>query len=216
MAVLLPGKFLYLAHPHTASTATCLALQDAFPQACDLRPHHMLLAEARGETAPQLLTVMQRREKIWDSRLHKRLAESMPPGIAARLPDGLADLHEGGELVWSVVRNPYDLWVTTYLRKDRTGNFESFVERFSHPPWVVDGRMFYHVPGSDMVLRYETLQADLDRLTARLDLNRIELGRHNETVNKQPWETYYTPRAFQIVNERFGDEFAPFYELRTE
>lgn len=215
MAVLLTGKFLYLAHPHTASTAMSLALQDTFPDVLDLRPHHMLLQEARGESGT-LLSILQHREKVWDNRAHKRRTGGPRTDLLELLPGGLGTLHTGTELVWSVVRNPYDVLVTTYLRKDRTGSFESFVERFAQPPWVVNRRLHYHAPASDMVLRYETLREDMDRLTARLGLPRIELGRHNETADKRPWETYYTPRAYQIVNERFAEDFGTHYELREE
>jgi len=209
VAVLLPGKFIFLAHPHTGSSSMVLALQDAFPEALDVRPHHMSLADVRGDTGTAHMEQISRaRGRIWDHRPGKRPGPEVTPKI-------VRELVTGDEHVFSVLRNPYDFLATCYVRRGRGTSFVDFVRSYDERPYVEAGRLYYHEPDSDTLLRYELLQAGLDLLMEKLGLPRIELGRHNETPNKDPWDTYYTPETYRVVNSRFGDEFSKFYEPRS-
>lgn len=209
MAVLLPGKLLFLAHPHTGSSSMTLALQDAFPEALDLRPHHMSLADVRGDPGAACIKQISRaRVRVWDHRPGKRPDPELTP-------KAVRGLVTGDEHVFSVLRNPYDLLATCYVRRGRGTSFVEFVRSYNESPYVEDGRLYYHEPDSDTLLRYELLQSGLDLLLEKLGLSRIELGRHNETSSKRPWETYYTPEAYRVVNSRFGDEFSKFYGPRS-
>lgn len=210
MAVLLPGKFIFLAQPHTASSAMCLALQDVFPDAYDLRPHHMSLADVKGELgATRLEHISQQRTRIW-----KPGGPRSGMTHSSALPTMVRGLITGREHVFGVVRNPYDFLATCFARRGHGKAFLDFVKNFREDPYVRDGRIYYHDQDCDTLLRYENLQPELNALMRRLDLPEVPLGRHNETQNKQPWETYYTPEAFETVNERFGEEAARFYDLK--
>jgi hypothetical protein len=212
VAVLLPGKFIFLAHPHTGSSATMLALCDAFPEALDLRPHHMTLADVRGAPgAVRMEQISRARNRLWDHRPHKRKRNPADPID----PDVVRQFITGDEHVWGVVRNPYDFLVTCYVRRGKGKSFESFVRSYNEDPYIRDGKMYYHEADCDTLLRHERLQRGLNVMMKTLGLPDVPLERHNETKNKQPWESYYTPEAYRIVNERFGQEFFKFYLPRT-
>lgn len=190
-----------------------LALQDAFPEAFDLRPHHMTLAEVRGERGAECIRkISQKRARIWDHREHKRSALT----VAGNFNRTVQQMVTGQELVWSVVRNPYDFFTSCYVRRGGSSSFESFVGSYNEDPYVREGRIYYHEDDCDMMIKYEQLQPRLNKLMKQLGLRTFRLERHNETQDKKPWETYYTPKAFEIVNDRFGKEFEGFYPLRTE
>jgi hypothetical protein len=203
MAVVLPGKFIFLAHPHTASSAMVLAFQDVFPEAYDVRPHHMHLEELKGPNGKTRINQINRqRARVYDNRPHKNK------------PD-FPDLFSGDELVFTVVRNPYDYFTSRYLRMGAKEPFASFVRSYRGKPYVEDGKIFYHVAKCQRVIKYESLQEDLNSLMKELELPEVPLGRHNVTEGKKPWETYYSPEAFEAMNERFGEEITPFYKQRN-
>jgi len=180
-----------------------LALQDAFPEAMDLRPHHMSLADVHGKPgAVRIEQIQRRRAKIYDHR-RPHLGE-MP-----------ASVFRGDEHVFTVVRNPYDFFVSCYVRRGQGRGFEGFARSYQDDPYVRDGRIYYHVDDCHSILRYEKLQVELDALMRRLGLPTFRLGRHNETEGKEPWQTYCTPKVYEILNERFGAEFGRFYTPRT-
>lgn len=209
MPVLFPGKFVYLAHPHTGSSATVLALQDTYPEALDVRPHHMSYSELVDPD--NIARISQQRERVWKGG---RPVSSRRPEVR---PEDLISRITGTEWRFCVVRNPYDFFVSCYLRQrhnTNSPNLEHFVASFRRPPFVVDGKIWYLVDDCDEVFLYENLQDHFDGLADRLGLKRIKIERKNATPNKDPWESYYTPRAFEIVNNRFGKEIEKFYELR--
>lgn len=209
MAVVLPGKFIFLAHPHTGSSAMVLALQDVFPETFDLRPHHMRLTDVRSHQGGVRITQISRiRQRVWDERPHKRMQDSDVD------PEMVRAAIQGTERIFTIIRNPYDFLVTCYVRRGRDASFEKFVQSYNEPPYIVDGRLYYHEPDCETVLRWEKLQVQLNKLMRELKLPKVELGKHNVTKDKKPWESYYTPKAFEIVNARFRKEFEPFYEPR--
>jgi hypothetical protein len=186
----------------------CLGLQDTFPDAMDLRPHHMSLKDVMGKPgAIRMEQISKQRTRIWKSGPHGKTDGPTNPDTARALITGK-------EHIFGVIRNPYDFMATCFVRRGQTKTFEDFVKNFHEPPYIEDGQIYYHSQNCTTLLRYETLQSELDALLEKLELPLCPLGRHNETLKKQPWETYYTPETFAIMNERFGDEFAPFYERR--
>jgi len=211
MAIVLPGKFIFLAQPHTGSSAMTLAFQDAFPQALDLRPHHMPLGTIMEKPgAPGMEQISRSRTRIWDHRPHKlkRLKVKLHPTIVRQYLTG-------EEIVFTVIRNPYDFLSTCYVRRGGKQDFTSFLESYNESPYIEDGRIYYHVDDCDEVLTWEKMPLCIDRLMRRLDLPEFNLARHNVTKDKKPWPEYYSPKAFEIVNRRFGDEFSRFYKMQT-
>ena len=188
----------------------CLHLQDTFPEAMDLRPHHMTLNDVKGKPgAIRMDQISKQRTRLWKRGPHGKTDGSTNPETARAAITGK-------EHTFGVIRNPYDFMVTCFVRRGQTKTFEDFVKNFRESPYIEDGRIYYHSQDCTSLLRYESLQPELDALMILLGaLPLVPLGRHNETLKKQPWETYYTPETFAIMNDRFGDEFDEFYERRS-
>jgi len=181
-----------------------LALQDVFPEAFDLRPQHMGLADVKG--APGAV----RMEQI--SRARTRIWKPSKPGEWN--PEIVHELVTGDEHIFGVVRNPYDFLVSCFVRRGGSKTFVDFVRNYHESPYIEDGRIYYLAQDCQTLIRYETLQPDLDALMGTLGLPTVPLERHNETKDKKPWGSYYTPEAFKIVNDRFGAEFSKLYTPR--
>jgi hypothetical protein len=212
VAVVLPGKFIFLAQPHTGSSAMVLAFQDAFPEALDLRPHHMSLADVKGLPGATRMTQISRsRTRIWDDRPHKRRNLSMDVN-----PEIVHKYITGQEHVFTVIRNPYDFLATCFVRRGGNKSFEAFVRGYRESPYIEDDKMYYHVPDCDSVLHWEKMPLCIDRMMRKLGLPELNLERHNVTKDKKPWPEYYSAKAFDIVNRRFGEEFSRFYKMRHE
>lgn len=206
MAILVPGKFIYLAHPHTGSSAMTIAVAAAIPEAYDLRPHHMTLDEVREG---KYTSIKQRRSDVWDNREHRRKRFKRVVN-----PEDVTSLITGDEVVFSVVRNPYDYLTTCFVRQAKGQNFEAFVESFNRTPFIQEGLLWYHAKDSHHVLKWENMQEELDTLMDQLGCPRVDMGRqYNTTPDKKPWREYYSPKALVTVHRRFGEEIRHWYSL---
>jgi hypothetical protein len=204
MAVLLPGKFLFLAHPHTASNSMMFALTGHFEDdAVDLRPHHLTLRDLRRDHPLREKLSHYRGKRLKDGSIRRRLT-----------PDEIRQKVSGDEHIFSVVRNPYDFLTSCFVRQKKTAEFVDFVRGFDTKPYIREGTIHYHADDSHTVLRFENLQPELDTLFAKIGLPQVTLGTHNVADEKNPWESYYTPAAFRVVNDQFGEEIERFHELR--
>lgn len=181
MAFYYPGKFIYLAQPHTASSSMTMVFRQrkrlGMPGQ-EIRPHHIRL---------RALT-----EQMWNQ---------------PELPDVTT------ELPWTVLRNPYDLFVSMWFRRRSITrkDFRVFCLDWKDPPYVEDGMLYYHAPDAKRILRYESLEDDLSELCADVGIDPIELPTTNVTGAKDDWHSYYTQEHLDIVNRRWGAEFAPYY-----
>lgn len=183
MAYVCPGKFIYLAHPHTASSGTIQVLRrwqrDGFPGR-EIKPHHI--------------------------RLSKLIAQVQ---IEPDLPD-VSD-----ELTWTVVRNPYDLFVSMWFRKRGVTkkDFRTFCLDWRSTPYIEDGMLYFHASDAQRVLRYENLVPELEDLCRFFGIPAIVPTRVNVTGGKEDWRMYVTDDILSILNRRFGDEFERFYPV---
>ena len=135
------------------------------------------------------------------------------------------DKLEGGEVVFTFIRNPYDLFVTWYLRQmgkshmlhleESLGREPTLLE-FLRPwhevaPWphMKDGRVFYHAKDAHVSLRYERdLTKEVNSLLRKLPhVPSIEVIPTNVTTNKDHWSTYYDKETYAFVNEAFKQDF---------
>lgn len=173
MAIVIPGKIVYLGIPHTASAAT----------------HKALI------TLPDAIITGQ----------HDRLKDVEDRGLT-----------EGDEVVFTVIRNPYDLCATWYIRSDPQMTIFEFLSMWDQKPQITDGRIYSFVDDCDEILRYESLQEDIDDLLERVDLPSVDIVLENKTKKKtKPWIEYYDQKTIEVVNERFGEEFKEYYEMIT-
>lgn len=152
-------------------------------------------------------------------------------GHHARLEDVkkvCGDRLTGTEVVFTTVRNPYDLLATWFVRNKghlqmrmleeihgEEGTFRQFLELWlamNQMPYMLDRRIFYHAEDSHYVLRFEALQANLDALMRKIPNAppRVALQLVNETPGRDHWSTYYDDALYALVNENFKHEFVKF------
>lgn len=196
MAVLFPGKFIYLATPHTASIATTRAL-----------------AEIDGAVVSDL-------NEVKDLDLKRTFPKGTHHATLEDLRRMRPEYFTGGEITVTTIRNPYDLLVTWWLRQRENlikkwghePTFREYVEKAdettSGGPYIRDGRIFWMDVNKHM--RYERLQKDLNRFLRRHRLPEATLEKTNVTANKEPYKTYYDPETRALAEQRFGEEASHF------
>lgn len=190
MAIVLPGKFIYLATMHTASMATAAALKGlpgAFQPKDPLKHigHHATLKEVRSLCGDQLT---------------------------------------GSEVVFTCIRNPYDILVSWYLR-NRThfavlsrhpdATFGDFLEVWipkDDRPFMLERRMLYAAKDAQVVLRYERgVEEEVNGALRKMaGLPPLRISRENVTPGKKNWSLYYDEDTYALVNEHFRDDIAGF------
>ena len=195
MAVLIPGKLLYLRSPHTASVATEAAIVRASSEAVVIIPGHCTMEEIiHGKPSTPAS----------GTALFGRGPESRDGGVSAN------ELREGGEVIVTTVRNPYDVIVTWWLRATRgEGSFVEFIRHYNRSPQLSSkGEIFTHAKHANVVLQYDTLDEDFTLIMKLLGLPQEKILVDNVTRGKKHWEEYYdaSPGARAAVNLRFGPE----------
>ena len=196
MAVLIPGKLLFLQTPHTASMATSDVFRAAGGRA-------MFVSGATGAHATY------EEIKRGDCRV-----EIKGPGWRGDPRKHM----KGNEVIVTTVRNPYDSITTWFLRshaRKMGDKFSSVIRGVQHRPYIHNGLMWYHLPDAKRVMRYENLEGELESLLGALGLRYRPLARKNETKHKGNWMDLYRedPKAIDVVNERFSKEFSAYYEV---
>lgn len=141
------------------------------------------------------------------------------------------DQLQGNEVVFTIVRNPYDVLASMFVRnrdhfqmrhlEEQLGREPTFAEfvgvwaELNSRPYMQDRRLFYH--NAKVYLRYERLQTELNQLYRRLPnlpasarTGSLPLALQNETSDKDHWSTYYNDAAYVVVNDLFRDEIVKF------
>jgi hypothetical protein len=186
MAVLIPGKLVYLATPHTASMSTTKTL-----------------ATLPGALSRPKLPVTHHASRK-DVEPHMTGTELVVTTV--RNPCDLV-------VTWWLRQQ---VAAKRYIGPDVTfEQFVSRVDEVigvSGPYFCKDGKIFWH--DCDHALKYENLAKELNEMLVRLDLPTVTLVRENVTPNKKPWMEYYNEKTLAIVRERFKEEIAQ-YGYRT-
>jgi len=193
VAVLFPGKLLYLCTPHTASYATTQALEK-IEGAVVLDYKHVGLPEI--EAGDFRLVKVRRGDEFKTLFKAERDAKTflLPPSLYTRR-----------ETVMSTMRNPYDL-VATWWALDRYGfsTLTAFITELEDQRFA---ELDYLVRQGSRVLRYEHLDDDLNAALADVGLEPVEIPRSNVTPDKRPWREYYDRESLDAVNARFDPLF---------
>lgn len=177
MALLIPGKLLYLAVPRTASVATESGLL-AFDGAERLSEKHTKLMDVIKSDLPftgdeiVCLTIRNPYDILVTDWIYEQ----------NRYPhfDEFVEQYEQ----WPFVVDGRIDW----LVNEAMETFDLMPEAFA---------------GTE-VMRYENLGNDLNTILAMVDLPPIRLVPKNTTKDKKPWRSYYDPTTIEIVNRRFG------------
>ena len=184
MAVLIPGKLLYLATPHTASIATTHAL-----------------ATLPGAETSGLQGLDDISQRFWVSHHASFLdCESYLSGgevVVTTVRNPLDML----VTYWLRQRSAAE----RYLGKDVTfSDFVKSVDRVVGPTYIFNDQMFWHEV--DRVLHYEHLDKELNALLGELDLPSVVLEPRNVTQGKKPWRSYYDDVTLAVAKDRFKEE----------
>ena len=152
-------------------------------------------------------------------------------GHHARLADvkkACGDRLTGTEVVFTTVRNPYDLLASWFVRHGahyqmrlledrlgREGTFREFLEiwlSMDTLPYMLDKRLFYHADDAQIALRFETLQAQLDALMRKTPgaPPSVPLPAEDMAEGGDHWSTYYDDALYAFVNEQFKADFVKF------
>lgn len=195
MAILHPGRFLFLCTPHTASVSTTRALAD-IEGAWELDYKHIGVPEIRaGDFRKILMRNNGKSEVIF----------KQAPGVATESYHLRPDVYTGEEIVFSTVRNPYDL-IATWWALDQYGypSLAEFVDGVNEERF---NNLDYLVKQGSRFIRYERLNEDLDALLNEVGLEPVTVPRLNQTPSKKPWREYYNADSFAAVNRRFSAYF---------
>lgn len=115
-------------------------------------------------------------------------------------------------------RNPWDKVVSHYWfrkknpRKAPIGSFEEYLDArkcpVDHPLYTINGEL-----AVDVVGRYESLEADLDKILARIGLPDAALPTERNTqyrTDPKPYQEYYDDRTRELVANLYAKEIELF------
>ncbi len=123
--------------------------------------------------------------------------------------------------VFSAVRNPFDRIVSAwkYLKATRERPLEEVLvdppreghdyRHFTRPQCAILRDASGGLIIQD-VIRFESLQADYDRIAARLAKRRCRLPCVNATRREHDWRKYFTPPARALAEAMFAEDLAAF------
>lgn len=194
MAVVLPGKFIYLATIHTGDMETVSALKkiDGAFRPYDKRHgigHHATLDQVKQVCGDQLT---------------------------------------GTELIFTGVRNPYDLfveWMVNSITHMQVRRWEQINKRditvrdflevwleLNSRPHFRKGRVFYQSLDCRAIVHFENLQPELEGLLRKMPgvPGSVQFPGAAEVEPRDHWTTYYDDATYAFVNEHFQQEFVKF------
>jgi hypothetical protein len=172
------AKLIYLAHPRTASNATADAL---------------LRIGFRKQDNP--------------SDHHSQLHDHGKGSIIT--PDNRSEW-----LVFTTVRNHWDTVVSWAFKRykscDPPGWDAEDIEKLLAPnPWVKEHTLYHlHLDDADVILRYETLRQDLQKVLGGSGIRMPRLFKKNVSERRRgrKYHDLFTPEGVEYVGQRFKVE----------
>ena len=126
---------------------------------------------------------------------------------------GLAPLDA---FTFAFCRNPYDravgLWAFNNKRNGFSLTFQEFCTRLDTWGWRIRSRQARWVEGValDFLGRFETLQADFERLCGLLGVERQKALPHLNQTEHAPYRTYYDSTTAALVRAHYKRDFERF------
>jgi len=123
---------------------------------------------------------------------------------------------DAGGIIMSTVRNPYDLLVSWYFhykarRGTQANDMESFKvwlpQQLGSPNQYIRKGLFFGLPWTNRVLRYEHLQTDLNAVLVEVGLAPVTLEQVNVSTHREGrrYQEMYDPTLITLVRYHFGD-----------
>lgn len=211
-------RFVFLKTPKAAGTS----VEIFFERFCRSDPQN--IAHGTDEKQSDVGIVGARipvsrragRSSYWNHMTARELRDAVKPKIWAQY------------LKFCPIRNPYDQTVSLFwMRLDKDMRitmalhepaalrdaFHRWLKKeeaplnLSRDYWSIDGVM-----AVDCVLRYETLEADVQMLCQKIDALYAPLGTYKTTIRKSPlpFQAYYDPASADRVRAAYDLEFEEF------
>lgn len=123
--------------------------------------------------------------------------------------------------IFSVVRNPYDRLISSWRYLSSTKD-RPLLDVLVNPPR--DGSAYRHLTRqqvaalrdtsgglvTDMLMRFETLQADFDEVCDRLGKRRVELPKTNASQREVSYKQYFNAETRKLAEALFRDDLEAF------
>ncbi len=122
---------------------------------------------------------------------------------------GLAEPLQASWMAATTVRNPWDLMVSWWKKRDRDISLYDFIkEWYTNTHFCPDGKLFYHIREANFILRYEELQHQFDWLMTWVGLSPSKLDLRNVSPYRgdKLWQSFYDTRTYNLVRNLFGNE----------
>lgn len=129
------------------------------------------------------------------------------------------EILESRGLVMSTVRNPFDImvsWYFHYSNRRKGAVMEPFSEWLpwilEHPNPFMEQGMFYGLPWTNRVLRYENLQVDFDSTLTEVGFEAtvIPLENVSHLRKKRAYQEMYDLHTKSLIEQHFEDELVNF------
>jgi len=210
MAYFLPDlKLLLILNPRTASTSTASHLGKHFggkwvPNENMLDDNGMIVIQKKHSTIPQLLEhgLFERSE-----------IETMVRLVCVRNPfDSLASFWVKKRNIYAKASKNEDFFghkIAGFQQHDefiQNNSFSDWVEQIflkNKRPTDKNSVNRNHMHLCTDILRFENLKADFADFCSRMGLDIPDIPNINPTEGKEPYQTYYTDRARELVEEYF-------------
>jgi hypothetical protein len=194
MAVVFPGKFIYLATIHTGAMATANALKtiDGAFSAYDKRNGigHLATLDQVKQVCGDQLTGM----------------ELVVGGVRNPYDLFVSWMHHSDQ----------HLQVRRWEQANKqTINVRGFLElwlEMNHDPYFRDGRVFHQAKDCKKFIHFENLQVDINSILRKIPEmpSEARLRGMPEMRPRDHWSTFYDDDTYAFVNEHFQQEFVEF------
>jgi hypothetical protein len=101
------------------------------------------------------------------------------------------------------------MWITWFLNRGPTlGIFDlkEFTEEFEPR----DRELYWFAKYADHVVKYESLQQDINNVLGQYRIRPIKLVPRNVTKGKKKPMSYFTPEILQLFNDKYQEEFTKY------
>ncbi len=189
-------RYVFVEVPMTASTAIARELCEQYDGHVILRKHasyNEFLRHAPTEARRYLLVAGVRNPLDQAVSLYEKLRTDHKGAFTS--PDRFE--RQGG---WVSNRH---LKMRAFIRND--ADFPTFFRAFFGPPRVRVSQYAWTPRAYDVVIRFESIQADFARFVERIGAPSVRpLPVINKTGEKQPFLSYYTPDLYDRARSYFG------------
>ena len=122
---------------------------------------------------------------------------------------------DAGGVILSTIRNPFDLLLSWYFHGRKRNNalttkpFTEWLREFlRNPNHYVRQGLFFGLPWTNRVLRFETLQQDFDAVIREFTGNPLRIAPANVSEERagRPYQEFYDDGTRRLIEDHFGAE----------